>query len=1099
MKRKDSRRNKLFTSVLSLLLCVAMLAGTTFAWFTDSVSSNGNTIIAGNLDVKMYWAENMDGAVWHDAEDTSNVPFDYDKWEPGYTQIRYVKIVNEGNLALKYSLTLGAVSSVGKLAEVIGVYYAQNVIANVVNRDLTGMDYLGLLKDTMNGGEAAYGNLMPGEETVVAVAMKMDTHAGNAYQNQFAGEFVFRLLATQEPKESDSFGVDYDADAGMMGSVIHYSVSENVSDKAANGVLTNPVTVGAAKNDIFAQVPDGVKLEADANALALSVDTVTNSKADVKLEDGEISTSLDIHMKGVAEDNGVPMLVTLKGLMKTGLNATSVAMYHVQNGETIAMTLTADPKNHNEFSYDPATGDVVIAVASFSEYVAVVDNKNLWEGTANTDWYNDAATEFTLTTAEQLAGFGVLVDSGNTFKNKTVNLGKNIDLGGKISFNPIGCGYVNGTSNSGGKTGAAFMGTFDGNGHTILGLYQNGWELGLSYCNLGGGLFASVCDATIQNLVISDAYVVMECVEMGIVAGLSQGDCTYKNISVYNSKIANYQRATGGLIGEVSPGANGGGITTIENVTISSNVVVGSLWGDFDCPVGGVIGARWDDSDQTQIKMDNVTVAARLDVYNDVTSTYQWYAYRRAGMLVGNTDMSRKNEKGTNIATADFLECTKVTVYYAPWVNYHYCQFTNYKPSWPWVRVEAGENCDAYSNPRYGVPNDINGNKVTDAHTEANHQAGDSCRELIAFNQLYGGGQGVYGWHEHEGVDVINYQYSITYINDEQVLAIRFIAENEAKNKVKTECNSAMALVEKWAEENIEGDWEFGGWMNAGSTKLTEIDANNTKDIVLYPYFNKPYTARFVDQSGNVLTWCLFHDEDLTKLGETKDLAQSQLPKPGVDFEFDYWEVHYNGSVGIYNEKSFANYKTDVTIYPVYRYTGNLKLTPVDENRDGTIDYYKVEAVDTLNETTVIPGNVNGVPVKLVEKLYENEDNTDYASGVKTIIIEEGVQQLAKNSLAYTSELDTVKLPSTITTLGKNTFSRNYKDDTKVITIEFNGTMAEWQAILNNSETPDDWHNGLRTGTKVICTDGYYELKYTAYTSLIFQSGKYEWSEHPNS
>ena len=207
-------RTALLHSVIALVLCCSMLMGTTFAWFTDSVTSGSNIIQAGNLDVQMYWTDDLFTGVWHNAEDTSEVPFDYDKWEPGYTEVRYVKIVNAGNLALKYSLTLAPVGAVGKLAEVIGVYYAAGVSANVTDRSLPGMTGLGYLKDAVNGGEAAYGALEPGKETVVAIALKMDEQAGNEYQNKSIGDgFVFKLLATQMTSESDSFGPDYDEDA----------------------------------------------------------------------------------------------------------------------------------------------------------------------------------------------------------------------------------------------------------------------------------------------------------------------------------------------------------------------------------------------------------------------------------------------------------------------------------------------------------------------------------------------------------------------------------------------------------------------------------------------------------------------------------------------------------------------------------------------------------------------------------------------------------------------------------------------------------------------------------------------------------------------
>ena len=79
---KSVKRN-LFTSAIALLLCVSMLVGTTFAWFTDSVTTGKNIIQSGNLDIEMYWTDDLDSGVWYNVEDAAyNTIFDYDNWEP---------------------------------------------------------------------------------------------------------------------------------------------------------------------------------------------------------------------------------------------------------------------------------------------------------------------------------------------------------------------------------------------------------------------------------------------------------------------------------------------------------------------------------------------------------------------------------------------------------------------------------------------------------------------------------------------------------------------------------------------------------------------------------------------------------------------------------------------------------------------------------------------------------------------------------------------------------------------------------------------------------------------------------------------------------
>ena len=124
MSNFKSTRRALVTSIISMLLCFVMLLGTTFAWFTDSVTSSGNVIKSGTLDVEMYWAagtEDPDAASWTDA--SKGAIFDYDRWEPGYTVARHLKIENKGTLALNYKLAIIPHGEVSKLADVIDVYY----------------------------------------------------------------------------------------------------------------------------------------------------------------------------------------------------------------------------------------------------------------------------------------------------------------------------------------------------------------------------------------------------------------------------------------------------------------------------------------------------------------------------------------------------------------------------------------------------------------------------------------------------------------------------------------------------------------------------------------------------------------------------------------------------------------------------------------------------------------------------------------------------------------------------------------------------------------------------------------------------------------
>ena len=1067
MTKKYSTKKSFIASAISLVLCLSMLVGTTFAWFTDSVTSENNIIQSGKLDVEMYWAEGVEDpatANWADA--STSAIFDYEKWEPGYVQVRHIKIENKGTLALQYKLMIVANGEVTDLSDVIDVYYLDPA-AQITDRvQLSENNKLGTLTEVLaNLDSSASGYLAKGDDDTVTIALKMQETAGNDYQEKSLcdGGFSIRLIATQATGEFDSFGDDYDKNAvadffpGFQGGSA--SIGVTLDDQR---YTTTEVTIECG--DIIAVIPAGVKLAEGYSSLQLAVALKNSSDSNVQLSENEKMRPSDVHIEGVAKDNTTPMFITLKHYLTTGVNAGAIKMYHVENGVTVPMTYAANLANHNEFNHDPRTGDLTLALASFSEVAVVADTNNPWDGSTDYQWYNASATELTISNANQLAGFAAIVDgkaegiAQDSFDGKVVKLNNNIYLSGK-DFDPIGWGYVDTQWNRDGVAGKVFQGTFDGNGKTIFDLHQSGWDLeektgtDYTYTNCGFGLFAAASGATFKNLTISGAYVRVECVEAGVLVGLSQNSCTYENIEIHNSKIANYQRPAGGLIGEVS----GEGTTTITNVTIGSDVVVGSLWGDFDAPCGGVIGAYWNDVNANpQIEMSNVEVGCRMDVYNDITSAYQWHAYRRAGMLIGNTDMSDPNN--AHKAYAPFLKCENVKVYYGDWVNYTYCSFSNASPRYPWVRTQAGENCTAFSNPRWGVPNDANGNLVTDMNHE--HAEGDkgNCGVLRTFGQLYGGGQGVYGKDTHDGVEIINYKYSITYINDGEVLDIIYVTDNS--NPVDVKNDQAKKLVVEWAEANIgekDKDFTFNDeWMNAGSTIIKTIDAGNTENIVLYPHFNKPYTAIFVDQLGNVISWCLFYSGNLGDIDTNRVKAEAALTHPGEGFTFDYWEVHITDADGNttskteYTKFDFANCTSDVTIYPVYKYNGDVKLIPVDSDGDGIINYYQVGGYSNPDgqDLVQIPESVNGIPVTEISGgAFSSYD------GVHSIIV-----------------------PAEVTYIGNNAFAEKWGglgglgDSGETITIYYGGSYADW--IAKEAKFGSDWESGVSSSTRIFFLNG---------------------------
>ena len=218
MTKKYSTKRSLVASALALLLCLTMLAGTTFAWFTDSVTSANNIIKTGKLDVEMYWADGTlavptDDEGWTDA--STGAIFDYDNWEPGYVQARHIKIANEGSLALKYKVNVVANGEVSDLSDVIDVYYIDPAVQIADRTELTAVRKLGTLTEVLaNLGTSGNGTLLAGDNDTITIAFKMQESAGNEYQNKSIGtDFSIQILASQLASEEDSFDNQYDAEA----------------------------------------------------------------------------------------------------------------------------------------------------------------------------------------------------------------------------------------------------------------------------------------------------------------------------------------------------------------------------------------------------------------------------------------------------------------------------------------------------------------------------------------------------------------------------------------------------------------------------------------------------------------------------------------------------------------------------------------------------------------------------------------------------------------------------------------------------------------------------------------------------------------------
>lgn len=217
MTKIKSTKRALLLSGLALLTCVAMLVGSTYAWFTDSVTSSGNKIVSGNLDIEL-WMHN--GTDYIDISDSSAPIFGASSvaqnnnaatlWEPGKTQVAYLYIKNAGNLALKYTVALDVEDISSDLYEVM--QYA--ITPDAKNGDVTEWVAANGEKvipgiQTVTDGDII---MEPGDTHYFALSIHMDEQAGNKYQNGEV-EFDLTVLATQATVEEDSFNNQYDKDA----------------------------------------------------------------------------------------------------------------------------------------------------------------------------------------------------------------------------------------------------------------------------------------------------------------------------------------------------------------------------------------------------------------------------------------------------------------------------------------------------------------------------------------------------------------------------------------------------------------------------------------------------------------------------------------------------------------------------------------------------------------------------------------------------------------------------------------------------------------------------------------------------------------------
>ena len=382
MTKTKSTKRAFISSLLMLSLCFTMLVGTTFAWYTDSVTSSGNKIIAGTLDIQL-WKYN--GTSYEDISASAAPIFKSSNyatnstatlWEPGKTQIAYLKIVNGGDLWLKYQVAL-EVYNVSK-----NLYKAMRyeIVPDAQGGSLDNLSWTtlgGLPPVSIAGveipddGSYTFGTtsvdvpMAPGDVHYFALAIHMDEEAGNEYMNGEV-DFDLKVLATQQTAEFDSFNNQYDAQSAypeiVSGSAVY---STTVPTTVTAGNTDN---VGAAKVTIPAGTAYvGDEPLADNENVNLYVEE-TDTPANFEVESESNGTTT--YEVGLETDSGAK-ITSSGGVFTVDLNIGVVDLEKfAHNG--VAMIPGDDKDNlaDGEYFYDQSTGIITFKTTSFSPFTS---------------------------------------------------------------------------------------------------------------------------------------------------------------------------------------------------------------------------------------------------------------------------------------------------------------------------------------------------------------------------------------------------------------------------------------------------------------------------------------------------------------------------------------------------------------------------------------------------------------------------------------------------------------------------------------------------------------------------------------------------------
>jgi predicted ribosomally synthesized peptide with SipW-like signal peptide len=460
---QKATKRALLTSVMALVMCVVMLVGTTFAWFTDTASTGVNKIVAGNLKVDIVGETSdthINGLSFQNKDDSAQI-----LWEPG---CRYLtegfRIANKGNLALKWKAQVNK----GTTA------------ANEGNFDLLDVIDFYLVTKAADGTETETaldeftGNLKKTEiSDVYYIKGVMKTTAGNDYQGLELSGITITVYATQDTVENDSFNNQYDKDAtyltypaGVTEDSFAGATSVEYTDNLGNVVTSNKPAVAAYVDasgnvkyvgDIYAAIKGNAsviycKKDATLRMRERLVDTnrtpdltsdLTIYANGADFQYGQISMNMtdagkaanvtvkvydakNIEVWGMTPNDGVTQNIVMENCTNIGTSATGdsgILMYITGNTGTVNATVNnCHVEKNSSGIYMSTNGSLTVTNSTFTECATGIKSSYKGNGT-RTDRIENCVFTKCGCTAEMAGSTAWLKDDSAAYKYKNGGTG----------------------------------------------------------------------------------------------------------------------------------------------------------------------------------------------------------------------------------------------------------------------------------------------------------------------------------------------------------------------------------------------------------------------------------------------------------------------------------------------------------------------------------------------------------------------------------------------------------------------------------------------------------------------------------------------------